>query len=79
MKFKLEVLVFLLLLSLSGCSVSNRELQLEGDRKVAIMQDLLRQGWELSVHDGKVLLIKNTPEGLLVEDVFGVIESEDLF
>jgi len=44
--------------------------------KVEEFQDLLKQGWEIFVHDDKVILIKQTPDGTLVNDVFSLLNEE---
>lgn len=49
-----------------------------GDQKtIEEFQALLDDGWELFLYDGdKIVLVKQSPDGLLIKDVFGVLNDE---
>lgn len=68
--------IFVILLSFSGCSLLNASEPDDGNQKVLVFQDLLKQGWEIQIVDGKTVLVKQTDEGLLIQDVFGIMEDE---
>jgi len=48
-----------------------------GDQEtVDEFQALLSEGWELFLYEGnKVVLVKQSPDGLLIKDVFGVLDD----
>lgn len=48
-----------------------------GDEKtIQEFQNLLNDGWELFLYEGnKIVLIKDTPDGRLIKDVFGVLND----
>lgn len=62
-------------LVLSGCALLEPE-PYNAEQRNRVFSDLLSQGWKLHVHEGKLVLIKVTEEGLYLEDVFGVLEQE---
>lgn len=40
-------------------------------------QALLEDGWRLFLYDGdKIVLVKDSPNGLLIKDVFGVLNDD---
>jgi len=46
--------------------------------KVQKFQILLRDGWELFIYDeDRLVLIKHTNSGLLINDVFGVLTEDE--
>ena len=49
-----------------------------GDQKtIEEFQALLEDGWELFLYDGdKIVLVKQSPDGLLIKDVFGVLDDD---
>lgn len=50
------------------------EVSLQED-KVVVFQDLLKQGWKIQIYKQKVLLIKETENGFIVNDVFEVLKD----
>ena len=50
--------------------------QLETQQQVETFQDLLKQGWEMKIHEGRMVLVKQTESGILINDVFRVLESD---
>jgi hypothetical protein len=45
------------------------------ENKTEVFQDLLKQGWKIHVFKGKVLLLKETEDGLIINDVFSVLKE----
>ena len=79
---KVKILLLGCLLGCVGCVpfpknlfTSNEVLLQEHRQKVEVFQDLLNQGWEMEVVNGKLLLIKHTESGILINDVFGVLDE----
>lgn len=46
------------------------------EQQLHTFKDLLDQGWEIKVYKGKVVLVKYSDNGLLINDVFKVLEGE---
>jgi len=73
------------MLLLSGCAIvtglsgaleeQEESVTLEEDR-VQVFQDLLKQGWRIQVYKQKVLLIKETPDGFIINDVFSILKDK---
>lgn len=72
MRLCLLILCFILF---SGCSLLEPE-PYNAEQRNRVFSDLLSQGWKLHVHEGKLVLIKVTEDGLYLEDVFGVLDQE---
>lgn len=83
-KLVLPILMFFL----SGCAISQGLLGLLGeqpdteqlglseeDSSIEVFQDLLKQGWKIQIYKEKVLLIKETPDGFIINDVFSVLKE----
>lgn len=74
-----KIFINLLVLTLFvGCSIiPTQKVEDTDTQKVLVFQDLLKQGWEIEVVKGKVVLIKHTSEGLLIQDVFEVLKETE--
>lgn len=73
---KIAVALYLII-CLTGCSFLFDDPPDDGNQRVLVFQDLLKQGWKIEVVNGKVVLVKQTEDGLLIQDVFGVMEEKD--
>lgn len=80
---KLSIIAFVL----QGCALTRivdglleevqeqEEQSIVTENRVEVFQDLLKQGWKIQVYKNKVLLIKETPEGFIINDVFSVLKE----
>lgn len=87
-----KVLIVSFCLIFSGCGLAVRALEFasptfekmqearrqESDlEQVDEFRQLLDDGWRLYLHEGKmVVLVKDTPDGLLIKDVFGNLNDD---
>lgn len=85
------LVLLLIAVMLSGCGLAIRALEFasptfeelreerhnnDGQVMVDKFQRLLSDGWRLFLYDGnKIVLVKDSPDGLLIEDVFGVLDE----
>lgn len=71
------LLIFCLLL-ISGCSLlvdTNGTTRVEPEVQVVLFQDLLREGWQIQLHENKeVILVKPFGNHILIYDVFEFLE-----
>ena len=88
----LRIIILFLFIAVSGCTTVGTVLETlsptyagiaEENRKrlepdeVVTFQKLLNEDWDLYVtEDGKLILVKYTETGLLIRDVFGVLQSD---
>ena len=71
------------ILSISGCGYSHlesfllsQEIEEDIEDNKIDLPSLLQSGWEFYVYEeNKVILIKHTNSGLLINDVFGVLND----
>lgn len=77
------IITVLLSFLLSGCVLTNLESILSASVteevvEVADLSDMkyfLTDGWEFYLYHNKLVLIKYTPSGMLIKDVFKVLED----
>ena len=68
-----------LIIILSGCSgldIGKQEVVTIQEDHIEAFTDLLKQGWQINVVDGRVVLIKYKNDHLLVNDMFNSLLGE---
>ena len=78
-----RILILLMCLTLSGCALTRLSELIEESttEEVMTVEDLsdmkyyLNDGWEFYLYHSKLVLIKHTPSGMLIKDVFKVLEE----
>lgn len=88
MTVRVALKLFLVASVLQGCAVASivdglleeaeetQEESIVTENRVEVFQDLLKQGWKIQVYKNKVILIKETPEGFIINDVFSVLKEK---
>jgi len=70
----------LLLLCTSSCTTIKEVFTVEEDKIIEeknlnIFFDLVKQGWQIQLYEGKVIVVKEVNGKLLVNDVFNILEE----
>ena len=74
----MRIFIYLaLIIVLSSCSTileNNLDSQPEYSYEIEEFQQLLQQGWNIYIYEGKVVLTKIDNNSLLIKDVFNVLK-----
>lgn len=71
----IKILLIICCFYFSGCSILQpNPYSPDGEKEITIFTDLLSSGWDIEVHENKIILIKYDSNKFLLNDVFNLME-----